>query len=138
MNPLERLMPQQRPTPQVSSGQAMAAVHRFSSIRSALSGVMADPKLGKENIRPKLLDAASKLLAGKVLTLPEVMNTVKDLPDDPVKQKQFVDRIYSVAGQATQAVLEHHRANPTQGEEWTPEDHEQQMSSLMGQYNGRS
>lgn len=142
MNPLEKLMPQQqampRPAPTIPPGEAMAGIHRFSSVRAAMASVLADPKLGRENIRPKLLDAGSKLLASKVLSLPELMNAIKDLPDDPVKQRQFVDNIFNSAGQAREVLMQQYQQHESDDDGWSLDKQGDLLSSLLGKYdNGR-
>ncbi|HEX5508915.1 MAG TPA: hypothetical protein VFX37_10470 [Pseudolabrys sp.] len=140
---LARLAPQlaaqQQPAPAPTHAQTVAAMHRFGSIKAALQPVLSDPNLGKSNIRPKLLDAASDLLGEKVLSLPEIMNAIKDLPDDPLQQKKFVEMMYGTATKAQIAVLNQHRnANLPQedGDEWTPDSHDQHFAGLMAHYPG--
>ena len=142
-NPLAALAQgtqQQRLAPAPTKAQTVAAVHRFSEIKAALKPVRDDPNLGTKNIRPKLLDAASELLASKVLSLPEIMNAIKGLPDDPMQQKKFVDQIYGTADQAQAMVLQHHRSaqvpDDPNAAQWSPDNHADQMAGLMRQYNG--
>lgn len=142
-NPLAALAPQfgQQPQPQPTAGQTMAALHRFGEIKFAMRSVMKDSNLGKTNIRPKLLDAASKLLASKVVSLPEIMNAIKGLPDDPFAQKSFVDKLYVNADQAQQLVLQHHAAARTgqvQEDPYSADTHQAHMDGLMQHYGGRN
>jgi hypothetical protein len=141
---LQEMMPpqeeQQQPAPRTpSTAQTVAALHRLIAVRAILAPIAQDPKLGTESVRPKLLNAASKLLAEKIMTLPEIMETIKALPEDPTDQKQFVDRIYEQVGNARAALLEHHyAAPPTEDEEpWSPENHDKNISQLMEHYRGR-
>lgn len=143
-NPLARIAPQPAgpaPMPTPSAAQTTAAVHRFSAIQSAMRMVMEDPDFGKSNIRPVLLDEASKLLGSKLLSLPEVMNSIKDLPDDPIQQKTFVQNIFNSAQQAEASVLDHHGAAIASGklpadggESYDPGNHERHMDGLLSQY----
>jgi hypothetical protein len=144
-NPLARIAPQlggalQKP-PAPTKAQTTAAVQRFSAIQSAMRVVMEDKDFGKSNIRPVLLDEASKLLGTKLLSLPEVMNSIKDLPDDPIEQKSFVQNIYNSAQKAESSVLDHHGAAvatgmlpPNGGPDYDTGQHEQHMNGLMGHY----
>ena len=90
-NPLSRLagpMPGQAPPPQQpapTTAQATAAVRRLTAVMNAMREVMQSPGYGRTNIRPVLLDAASKLLGSRLLSLPEVMNSIGGVPDDPVQ-----------------------------------------------------
>jgi hypothetical protein len=143
-NPLAALAaqaaPQQQPAPAPTHAQAVAAMHRFGQIKSAMAPVIADPNLGKTNVRPKLLDAASKLLGSKVLSLPEIMNSIKNLPDDPIQQKKFVENIMNTATQAQLTVLQQHRnaqlPEDQEPDEWTPDNHADNMAGLMAHYQG--
>jgi hypothetical protein len=145
-NPLARLAPQlaggqHMPQPVPNRAQTTAAVHRFSAVQNAMRAVMEDKDFGKANIRPVLLDEASKLLGSKILSLPEVMNSIKDLPDDPIQQKAFVQNIFNNAQQSEAAVLDHHGAAiasgklpPDGGQDYSAGNHEQHMNGLMRHY----
>lgn len=144
-NPLARIAPQlggapQKP-PAPTKAQTTAAVQRFGAIQSAMRSVMEDPAFGKSNVRPAVLDAASKLLGTKLLSLPEIMNAIGDLPDDPLEQKQAIQKIYNDAKMAESNVLDHHGAAvaagmlpPNGGEDYDQGNHETHMNGLMGHY----
>jgi hypothetical protein len=143
-NPLAALMAQQQQQqqqPAPTHAQTVAAIHRFGEIKSALQPVLSDPNLGKSNIRPKLLDAASKLLGAKVLSLPEIMNKIKGLPDDPIQQKNFVEGIIDTANKAEAAVLQHHLNAPPEPDgtdPWSRDNQQQHIDGLMKHYGGRN
>lgn len=141
-NPLATLaasQQQQAPPPVPTRAQTVAAVHHFGQIKQAMNEVMEDPNLGKKNIRPKLLDAMSKLLGSKTLSLPDVMKAIKGLPDDPLGQKQFVDNIYQKNDQAQKVILTNHASAPEgqQQDDWSPDNHSNHMASLMQGYGGQ-
>lgn len=144
-NPLAQLAPQQQQPqqPAPTRAQTIAAVHQFGQIKQAMVPILDDPNLGMKNIRPKLLDSFSKLLASKTLTLPEIMKAVKALPDDPVQQKQFVEKIYTDNDKAQMMVLGHHAMGPQQPqgspepEAWSQDNHANQMAGLVQQYGGQ-
>ena len=145
-NPLARIAPGLSPQPQPvpTRAQTTAAVQRFGAIQSAMRMVMEDPEFGKANVRPAIMDAASKLLGSKLLSLPEIMNSIKDIPDDPLEQKSFVQNIYNNAKMAEASVLDHHGAAvvsgklpPDGGDAYDAGLHDQHMTGLLGQY-GRS
>lgn len=129
---------QQQPAP--TPGQTAAALHHFSEIKSMLKPIMADPNLGKTNIRPKLLDSMSKLLASRALSLPQVMNAVKSLPDDPVEQLKFVQKVYQDNDAAQKLVLMHSRnaanasESPTNEDPYSADNHAAMMDGLLKQY----
>lgn len=144
-NPLARIAPQaggafQKP-PTPTKAQTTAAVQRFSAIQNAMREVMEDPAFGKSNVRPELLNAASKLLGSKLLSLPEVMNSISGLPDDPIEQKSFVQNIFNSAKTAESNVLDHHGAAvasgmlpPNGGDDYDAGNHETHMNGLIGHY----
>lgn len=140
-NPLAALAAQQpqAPPPPPSHAQTVAAVHHFGEIKQAMVPVMKDPNLGKSNVRPKLLDSFSKLLATKTLSLPEIMTALKSLPEDPIAQKKFVEKIYADNNQAQQMVLQQYAQSPAeQGEPdpWSEDGHAGHMSSFAQRYSG--
>jgi hypothetical protein len=144
-NPLARIAPQlggapQKP-PAPTKAQTTAAVQRFSAIQAAMRSVMEDKDFGRANVRPAVMDAASKLLGSKLLSLPEIMNSIGDLPDDPIEQKAFVQNIFNQAKTAEASVLDHHGAAiaagmlpPNGGPDYDAGAHEQQMNGLMSHY----
>ena len=89
-NPLQRIAPamggapMQQPAP--TQAQTVAAVRRLSAVQEAMRSVMSADGFGRTNQRPKILDEASKLMAAKVLSLPEIMQSIGDVPDDPLAQ----------------------------------------------------
>ena len=69
-NPLARLagplpgLPPPQPAP--TQAQTVAAVRRFGAVQSAMREVMSADGFGRTDMRPKILDEASKLMAAKV------------------------------------------------------------------------
>lgn len=134
--PQQQQQQQQQSPPQLSHAQLVAGLHKFGEIKAAMLPVISDPKLGKVNIRPKLLDATSKLLMNKTLTLPEIMNRIKDLPDDPQKQKAFVDQIYTSSDQA-QKVLLANAVHAQDSEPWSMDSHDKHLGDFAQKYGIR-
>jgi hypothetical protein len=106
-----------------------------------MRSVMILPEFGKSNVRPAVMDAASKLLGSKLLSLPEIMNSLGELPDDPLKQKEAIQGIYNTAQQAEAHVLDSHGAAiasgklpPDGGPQYDAGSHEQHMTGLMSHY----
>jgi hypothetical protein len=145
-NPLARLAgplpgsaPPQQPAP--TTAQATAAVRRLTAVMNAMREVMQAPGYGRTNIRPILLDAASKLIGSRMLSLPDVMNSISGAPEDPVQQKSFVANIYTSAQRAAASVLDHHGAAvatgklpPNGGDKYDPANHEQHFNGAMSHY----
>ena len=147
-NPLARLAgpmpgsaPPQQPAP--TAAQATAAVRRLNAVMSAMRNVMQAPGYGRTNIRPVLLDQASKLIGSRLLSLPEVMNSISGVPDQPVEQKEWVANTYMNAQRAAASVLDHHGAAvatgklPANGDKYDPDNHEQHFNGAMSHYRSR-
>ena len=113
-NPLASLagplpgLPPRPPAP--SAAQATAAVRRLSAVQEAMRSVMSADGFGRINVRPKILDEASKLLASKLLSISDVMNSIGQIPDDPTAQKEKVEAIYNSARQSESQIIDHHGA----------------------------
>ena len=144
-NPLASLagplpgLPPRPPAP--TAAQATAAVKRFGAVANAMRTVLANPDLGRRNIRPAILDQASKLLSARVLSLPECMQAIGKVSDDPLAQKSLVAGIFNQARQAENAVLAHHTAAVAMGmvprngsEKYQADDHDRHMSDLLAHY----
>lgn len=130
---------QQQPIP--NRAQTVAAVKRFSAIQEALRPIISDPDLGKQNIRPEVMDAASKLLGSKLLSISEIMESIGKLPSDPIDQKAFVQQIYNQAQQSESHILDMHgsaiaagKLPPDGGAAYDAGKHDEHMQSLIGQY----
>lgn len=146
-NPLARLagplpgLPPRQPAP--TAAQATAAVHRFRAVMDAMRSVMSEPNYGRANVRPAILDAASKLLASRLISLPETMNAIGQIPDDPLAQKQQVEQIFNSARQGATSVIDHHGAAVASGklprdggEKYDAGNHDRHMTGLLGHYPG--
>jgi hypothetical protein len=144
-NPLASLagpmpgLPPRLPAP--SAAQTTAAVRRLSAVQESMRIILQNPDLGRTNIRPAIMDQASKLLASRVLSLPEIMNAIGKVSDDPLAQKSMVAGIFNQAQQAESAVLAHHTAAVAMGmvprsggEKYRAADHDRHMSGLLGHY----
>ena len=144
-NPLASLagplpgLPPRPPAP--SAAQATAAVRRLSAVQESMRVILQNPDLGRTNVRPAIMDQASKLLSARVLSLPEVMSALGNIGDEQLAQKSTVAGIYNQAKQAESAVLAHHTAAVAMGmvprnggEKYQAADHDRHMSGLLGHY----
>ncbi len=129
------------PPPSPSAAQTTAAVRRLSAVQEAMRQVMATDGFGRENVRPVILDQASRLMASKLLSISEVMNAIGKVSADPLAQKAQVEQIFSAARQAENAVLAHHTAAVAMGmvprsggEKYRSEDHARHMSDLLNNH----
>jgi hypothetical protein len=146
-NPLARLagpmpgLPQIPQQPSPTRAQTVAAVHRLGAVMDAMRSVMSADGFGRTNVRPKILDEASKLLASRLLSLPEVMQSIGQVPDDPLAQKEKVEAIYNAAQQAEGQVIDHHgsavatgKVPRDGGEKYDIGSHDRHMTGLLNHY----
>ena len=139
-NPLGQLT-QQGAAPQqpmnINKHQLMSGLHHLGSIQKALSPLLRNPVLGKNNIRPKLFDAMATLIGQGTMSVPEVINGMKDLPDDPLAQKKWLESKVAKTMQAEQKLVNDYIAQGPGAEpegEWSMDNHKDHMAGLMGNY----
>jgi hypothetical protein len=132
-------MPPRMPAP--TAAQTQAGLRRFDAVMSAMRAIMRDPDLGRTNLRPKIMDQASKLIGSKVISLAQCMQAIAPLNDQPLDQKNLVSGIYNAALQASNALLDHHgaavatgRVPREGGEKYDLANHERHMSDLLNSH----
>jgi hypothetical protein len=149
-NPLARLAgggQQGGVAPPPTHAQTVTAMRHFGELQKRLGKLLADPAVGKENMRPKIFDMGAGLLGDGFMTLPKLMNEIKTLPQDPADQKKWLQQHYTAVSKAQIAVLDHYRAgNPGSGN-WQADlaaqppaaagEHADQMDGIMKHYQRR-
>lgn len=131
--------------PQPTHAQVLAALHRFNAIRRVLKPILGDPDLGKKTVRPRLFDAAATLIGERMMTLPEVMNAMKDFPNDPQEQKIWLMRADQMQDMAEEKLVEDYRASAgelgeggweglTKDHGYSTDKHGDHLKSLLGHY----
>jgi hypothetical protein len=146
-NPLASLMPnggQLAPPvsapPMPTHEQAMAGYHRMQETKRLMGNILRDPRTGKQNIRPLVMDAGAALIGERLQSLAEFMAGIATFPpaDDPLGQKQWVRRLCSVSDIAQRKLLADHRAANApdwqHGTPWSADNHSQHMAALMAHY----
>lgn len=134
--------PQQMPAP--SHQQTVAALRHFAAIGKQLEIALKDPDLGKSDMRSKLIDGMTTLVADRIIPPGQAVTQLATFPDRPFEQKTWLIQHYKQIQQARDAVLSHHAmANAGGGPEPTPsaDSHLQDMQSMtashyQGQPNG--
>ena len=136
-NPLGGLT-QAAPQMKMTKAQLIAGLHHLSAFQKQFSPLLKNPITGKSNIRPKIFDAAATLIGEQIFSVPEVINGIKDLPDDPVDQKKWLELKLSNAAQAEQKLISDYIAQgpgqEDQGPEWSKDTHKDHMAGLLGNY----
>jgi hypothetical protein len=130
------------PPPAPTAAQTAAALRRLNAVADAMRTVLQNPDLGQKNVRPQIMDQASRLLAAKVISLPELMNEVAKIGDDPLVQKSQVAAIFNGARAAAASVIDHHGAAVAAGkvprdggEKYDPAHHSRHFANLLSHYS---
>ena len=131
-------IPPQAQAPAPNHQQTVAALRHFSAIEKELTVLLADPSLGKSDLKSKIQDGAVGLVKDGILTPVQAVTMLGTVPDEPFKQKQWLETHFQQATQAATAVLAHHQAAfAGQAVDTTPpnpDDHATTMQSLTGLY----
>jgi hypothetical protein len=128
---------QQQPT-QLTKQQVIAGLHHFTAFDKAFSPLLKNPDLGKSNIRPKIFDASASLIGQGIFSVPEVMNGIKDLPDDPLGQKKWLEQKLASTAMAEKKIVSDYIAQgpgqEPQEPAWSPDNHSDHMAGMMANY----
>lgn len=130
--------PPQVPPP--SHQQTVAALRHFSAIEQELEQLLSNPDLGKSNLKSKIIDGATTLVAKGIMTAPDAVAQLGTVPDRPFEQKMWVQKHFAQTIQAANVILDHHRQAfqgmgvPGPGESADPDDHAGMIAGLTTQY----
>ena len=141
----QRAAPIQKPAP--THAQTVAALMHLSAVQEML-GLTQLPELGKANIRPEIYDATAELMAQGLVTLPQVMTEIRNIPADPPGQRTWVTtHLRNIALAKEQILSDHAQAFPGNGDVQSemasipPQDqsvsHVDNMKSIVNHYSGR-
>ena len=135
--------PPQRP--QITHGQAVAALRHFSAVSRELEQLMKDPELGRSSMKSKIIDSTTKLVAQRIITPAAAATQLGTLPSEPPLQRKWVQQHLVQAATAMNAVLDHHAgSNEGSGDyqiesarsQYRGDDHMRDMAALMSGYGG--
>ena len=131
---------QQQQPPAPSHQQTVAALRHIGAIEKELSGLLADPDLGKTDMHSKIIDGTTKLVASGMVSPSQAVQQLGTVPEQPFEQKQWLEQHFAQTIQAQSAVLQHHRAAfqgmPGPSNPGSPDDHLADMASLTSQFKG--
>jgi hypothetical protein len=140
-NNLGRLMQGAGPptrTTFITKHQLIAGLHHLSSFQKEFAPLLKSDEIGKTSIRPKIFDASAALIGQGIFSVPEVMNGIKDFPDDPADQKRWLQiKLGSVAQAEKKLVSDYISQGPgpePDGPEWSLDNHKTHMTDLMRNY----
>ena len=141
-NALARPQPAQS-MPAPSHGHTVAALRHFHSIVAELKTLLANPDLGKSDLKSEIIDGASKLVAARIITPANAVQQLSSVPENPRQQRQWVMQSLQQTIAASNNVLDHHAAGHHGSLDWATEsqhpefgedNHFQAMEGLTAQY----
>ena len=125
-------MQAQAPAP--SHQQTVAALRHFQAILGELGTLMKNPDLGKADLKSDVIDGTTKLVADRMVSPAQAIQTLATFPEKPFDQKKWITQHFMQAMQARGMVLAHHaQAFAGQPPQPTPdaESHLQDVSRMM-------
>jgi hypothetical protein len=135
--------PANQPPPQVTHQQAVCALRHFSAISRELEVFLKDPDLGRSDIKSKIIDGTTKLVASRIITPGQAVEQLSNVPSDPLLQRKWVQEHFQQTMLAMNVVLDHHaQAEPGSGDAATeiarsqskPDSHLEDMQALTAHY----
>jgi len=130
---------QQGPPPP-SHQQVVVGLRHMHAIEVELTGLLSDPDCGKTDIRSKIIDGATGLVAKGILTAAQAVTQLGQVPDRPFDQRQWLEQHFMQTVQAQTALLAHHQqgfvdqqpdATPP-----NPDQHQAMVGALTQHYQG--
>lgn len=140
--------PQQQPaTPSPPTHeQTVAALRHFDAIKGAIAPLLADPALGKSDMKSKIIDGVTKLVAERIISAGTAVDQLSKVPADPLEQRKTLQAMMQQAQQAENNILDHYgHGNPSLGEVHehfggrgggSPDDHMEHIKALHANYSG--
>jgi len=138
--------PQQPPAP--NHAQTVAGLRQIAFFQKRWKELLDDPDVGTKNIRPAILEVLADTLSDGYASLPQILNTMKSLPSDPLQQKQWLEKHYADDEKAEGMLLQHHAAANPGVADWPteqaklaqskPADHLKTIASLQAHYKSRT
>jgi hypothetical protein len=131
---------QQAPAP--SHQQTVAALRHFGMIEKELGGLLADPDLGRTDMKSKIIDGATALVGLGIMSPPDAVTQLATVPERPFDQKGWIEKHFVDAIKAANMILDQHRAAfdgqpaPPPGTGYDPDHHQSIIAGLQGHYKG--
>ena len=130
------------PPPAPSHQQTVAALRHFAALERELTTLLKDPDLGKADLKSKIIDGTTGLVAGGYLTPAAAVTELGTVPERPFDQKKWLEQHFAQTIAAANQVLAHHQAAfpggaPNEGAP-SMDNHHDLMQGLASQYQGRA
>jgi len=132
----------QAPPPTPTHGQTVAILRHMDAIQAELTALLKDPAVGKTSVKSKIIDGMTKLVANRIISPGDAVSQLGDVPDEPFKQRAWLQTHLVNAVIARVAALSHHGkafgGTPEDQIDKTssPDSHMADMASVQGQYGG--
>ena len=131
----------QQTAPAPNHQQTVAALRHFNAIETELTDLLNDPSVGRSDLKSKIIDGTTKLVANRILTPAQAVTQLGDVPERPFDQKTWLEQHLQQVSQAATLVLAHHQVGYAgQDVDTTPPDEEDHLGTVAGlqaQYKGR-
>ena len=130
------------PPPAPSHQQTVAALRHFAALERELTTLLKDPDLGKSDLKSKIIDGTTGLVAQGYLTPAAAVTELGTVPERPFDQKKWLEQHFVQTIAAANQVLGHHQAAFPGGapneEAPSMDGHHDLMQGLASHYQGRS
>lgn len=136
--------PQQAPAPP-SHAETVAALRHFDAIKSELTPLLANPALGKSDLKSQIIDGTTKLVSERIISAATAVQQLSQVPTDPLEQRKYLQNMMAQTMQAENAIVEHHRNTNLGSGDWateaakhtgSPDNHMDEMKALHAKYSG--
>lgn len=98
------------PSPLADPETASALFEHLTTFQREWEGLLQVPGIGKKDVKGSIMEMMADMMGQGYVTLAAVMNQLKDLPTNPLGQKQWVEEHLRKAEQAAIGVLRQHAA----------------------------
>lgn len=99
-----------QPPPAPTHAHTVAALRHFHALGAQLESALKDPDLGKADIKSKVIEGMTQLVAQRIISAPQAVTQLATFPEKPFDQKKWLIDHYMHVKQAEMAVLDHHGA----------------------------
>jgi hypothetical protein len=98
---------QQLPPPP-SHEQTVAALRHFDAIKGGLQEMLKDPAVGRSDVKDKIIDGMTKLVAERMVSAPQAVQQLSQVPSDPIAQRKWLTTMLQQTVQAENGILDHY------------------------------
>ena len=129
----------QAPAP--SHQQTVAALRHFDAIEKQLTTALQDPDVGRSDIKSKVIDGMTRLVADGIFTPAQAVKELGSFPEKPFDQKGWLmQHLQQTVQAATMVLHDHQTAFAGQAVDTTPPDpaqHTDMIQGLAQHYRGK-